>query len=142
MGRFCLFGYEVFVEVDLIIIWVRWGNMVSCFLREDLGEVGIFQQEGDFRFCLLSGNNKFHCCCEFCNEWRVWKEPFAIALKDPVDLLIVQGMLEVLLLCVVIKVVVEMRVVDSVYVHMSMGLWKGLSEEGVMPLGISGMGRV
>ena len=30
------------VEIDLMVIGLGWGNMVSCFFREDLGEVGIF----------------------------------------------------------------------------------------------------
>ena len=56
--------------------------------------------------------------------------------------MIVQGVLEVLVLHVVVEVVIEVGVVDSVYVHMSVGARKGFSKERVMPLGISGMGRV
>ena len=66
----------------------------------------------------------------------------AIASEDPVDLVIVQRMLEVLVLRVMVQVVIETRVVDSVYVDMSVGSGKRFSEKGVVPLGIGGMGRV
>ena len=51
-------------------------------------------------------------------------------------------MLEVLILHIVVKVVIEMGVVDGVYVDMAMDMRQGFSEERVIPLGISGMGRV
>ena len=35
-----------------------------------------------------------------------------------------------------------MGVVDSIYVDVSVGAEKGFLEEGVMPLGVSSMGRV
>ena len=116
------------------------GDMISCFLGEDLGEVGIFRQERDFRLCLFCGNGKFYCRCELGNKWGVWEEAFAIATEDPVDLAVVQGMLEILVLRVVIKVIIESRVIDGVYVDMAMGSGKGFSKEGVMLLGICGVG--
>ena len=70
------------------------------------------------------------------------EEMFAITSEDPIDLAIVQGVLEVLVLCVVVKVIIKVGVVDSVYVHMSVGARKGFSEERVVPLGISGVGGV
>ena len=76
--------------------------MVSCFFGEDLGKVGIFQQERDFGFCFLSGDGKFGCCCELGNKRGVWEKSFAVAWKDSVDLAIVQGVLEVLVLCVMV----------------------------------------
>ena len=51
-------------------------------------------------------------------------------------------MLEVLVLRVVVKVVVEMGVVDSVYVDMAMSSGEGFSEERIVLLGIGSMGRV
>ena len=56
--------------------------------------------------------------------------------------MIVQRVLEVLILCVMVKVVVEMRVIDSVYVHMSVSVGGGFSEERVMSLGVCGMDGV
>ena len=41
-----------------------------------------------------------------------------------------------------VEIIVETRVVDGVYVDMSVDVGKGLSEERVVPLGISGIGRV
>ena len=70
------------------------------------------------------------------------EEAFAIVTKDSVDLAIVQGVLEVLVLCVMIKVVIEAGVVDSVYVDVAMSAGEGFSEERVMSLGIGSMGRV
>ena len=85
-----------------MVVWMRWGNMVHYFFREDLGEVGIFQQEGDFGFHLLSGDSEFCCCGKFDNKQRVQEESFVIVSEDPVDLMIVQGVLEVLVLCVMV----------------------------------------
>ena len=51
-------------------------------------------------------------------------------------------MLEVLFLHFLVKVVIETRVVDGVYIYMLMGLWEGLLEEGVMLLDVSSVGRV
>ena len=67
---------------------------------------------------------------------------FAIASEDPIDEVIVQGVLEVLVLCVVVKVIIEAGIIDGVYVDMAMGLGKGFSKEGVISLGVSSMGRV
>ena len=50
-------------------------------------------------------------------------------------------MLEVLILHIMVKVVIEVRVIDNVYIYMSMGPGKEFSE-GVMPLDICGMGRI
>ena len=116
--------------------------MVGCFLGEDLGKAGIFRQERDFRLCLFCGDGEFHCHCELGNKWGVWEEAFAIATEDPVDLAVVQGMLEILVLHVMIKVIIELRVIDSVYVDMAMDSGKGFSKEGVVPLDISGVGGV
>ena len=63
-------------------------------------------------------------------------------MKDSVDLSIVQRVLEVLILSVMVKIFVEVGVIDSVYVYMAVGVRKGLSKERVVPLGISGVGRV
>ena len=65
-----------------------------------------------------------------------------IALEDSVDKAVVQGVLEILVLYVMVKVVIETGIVDSVYVDMSMSLREGLSEEKVMPLSVHGMSRV
>ena len=51
-------------------------------------------------------------------------------------------MLEVLFLHVMVKVVMEAGVVDSVYVDMAVGSRKWFPEEGVIPLGVGGMSRV
>ena len=67
---------------------------------------------------------------------------FTIASEDPVDLSIVQGVLEVLILRVMIEVVIEMGIVDSVYVDMAVSAGKGFSEEGIMPLRINSVGGV
>ena len=67
---------------------------------------------------------------------------FAITSEDPIDLVIVQGVLEVLVLRVVVKVVIKTGVIDSVYIDVVMGVRQGFPEERVMPLGISGVGRV
>ena len=37
-------------------------------------------------------------------------------MEDSVDLVIVQGVLEVLVLCVMVKVIIELGIIDSVYV--------------------------
>ena len=56
--------------------------------------------------------------------------------------MIVQGVLEVLILHVMVKVVIEAGIIDSVYIDMLVGLGKWLPEKGVVLLGISGMGGV
>ena len=56
--------------------------------------------------------------------------------------MIVQGVLEVLVLRIVVKVVVETRVVDGVHIDMVMGSGKWFPEEGIVSLGICGMGGV
>ena len=116
--------------------------MISCFFGEDLSEVGIFQQKEDFGFHLLSGDGKFSCCHELGNKRGVWKESFTIATEDSVDLVIVQGVLEVLVLHVVVEVVIEVGIIDSVYVDMSVSVEKGFSKEGIVPLGVCAMGGV
>ena len=67
---------------------------------------------------------------------------FAITTKDPVDLMIVQGVLEVLILRVVVEVVIKAGIIDSVYVDMVMSAWEGLPEKGIISLGISSMGGI
>ena len=61
---------------------------------------------------------------------------------EPLYLAIVQGMLEVLVLHVVVEVVIEIRVVDSVDVDMSVHVRKGFSKEGIMSLGVGSVGGV
>ena len=63
-------------------------------------------------------------------------------MEDSIDLAIVQRVLEVLILCVVVQVVIEMGIIDSVYVDVAVSAREGFLEEGVVPLGISGMGGV
>ena len=65
------------------------GDKVSSFFREDLGKVGVFRQERDFRFCIFCGDSEFHCHSELGNEQGVQEEALAIASEDPVDLAIV-----------------------------------------------------
>ena len=107
-----------------------------------MSEVGVFRREGDFGFRLFSGDSEFCHHCEFGNEQRVWKESFAVTSKDSIDLVIVQGVLEVLVLHVMVKVIIEVGVVDSVYVDMAVGLGKWFPEEGIVPLSVSGVGGV
>ena len=78
-------GCEGFVEIDFMIIESGREDVVSCFFVEDLGKVSILHQECDFGFRFFGGNGKFSCHCEFENDWRVWEEPFVVALKDPLD---------------------------------------------------------
>ena len=112
------------------------------FRSEDLGEVSVFQRERDFGFCLLCGDGKLSCCCKFGNERGVREEAFIIALEDPVDLAIVQRVLEVLILRIVVEIVIEAGIIDSVYVDMVMSAWEGLPEKGIISLGISSMGGI
>ena len=63
-------------------------------------------------------------------------------MKNPVDLAVVQGVLEVLVLSVIVEIVIESGVVDGIYVDMSVGVGKGSLEEQVMSPDISSMGRV
>ena len=116
--------------------------MVGGFLGEDLSKVRVLQQEGDFGFHLFCGNGEFSCHCEFGNEQGVQEESFAVISKDSLDLVIVEGVLEILVLHVMVEVVIELRVIDGVYVYMSVGTGKRFSEKGIMPLGICGMGGV
>ena len=67
---------------------------------------------------------------------------FTVALEDPIDKAIVQIVLEVLVLHVMIQVVVKMRVIDNVYVDVSVSSGKGFVEEGVMLLDICSMDRI
>ena len=46
---------------------------------------------------------------------------FAVSTENPVDLAIVQGVLEVLVLGVMVKVIIELGIVDGVYIDMVMG---------------------
>ena len=62
-------------------------------------------------------------------------------MKDPIDGVVVQRMLEVLVLHIMVKVVIQSRVIDSVYVDMSMGLG-GFTEEGIVPFSVDGVDRV
>ena len=101
-----------------------------------MDKVSILQWERSFRFRLFCGNGKFCHCSTFGNEWRVQKEVFAIAVEDSVDLVIIQGMLEVLVHCVMVKVVIELRVIDSVHVDMMVGSEKRFPKEGVMLLDV------
>ena len=39
---FAYLRHKSIVEVDFMIIWLRRGNVVGCFFREDLGKVSIF----------------------------------------------------------------------------------------------------
>ena len=54
--------------------------------------------------------------------------------------MIVQRVLEVLVLCIMVEVIIELGIIDSIYVDMSVGLGKGFSKEGIVPLDISCMG--
>ena len=67
---------------------------------------------------------------------------FTITSNDLVNEVVVQRMLEVLVLHVMVQVVVKLRVIDSVYIDVSVGSGKGLLEERVMSLGISSIGRI
>ena len=51
-------------------------------------------------------------------------------------------MLEVLFFCIVVQVVIEPGIIDSIYVDVSVGMGKGFLEEGVVLLGVSGVSRV
>ena len=56
--------------------------------------------------------------------------------------MIVQGVLEVLILHVMVEVVIEAGIVDSVYVNVVVGSEKCFPEEGIMSLHVSGMGCI
>ena len=112
-----------------MIIWLGRENVVGRFFREDLSKVGIFQWEGDFGFRFFCSNGEFYCYSEFGNERGVWEEMFAIISEDSVDLVIIQGVLEVLVLHVVIQVVIELRIIDGVYVDVSVGMRKGFQKK-------------
>ena len=51
---------------------------------------------------LFSGDSQLSCHGEFGNKQGVQEESFTIVLEDPVDLAIVQRVLEVLFLCVMV----------------------------------------
>ena len=51
-------------------------------------------------------------------------------------------MLEVLVLCIVVEVVVELWAIDGIYIYMLVGPGERFVEEGIMSLGISSMSRV
>ena len=51
-------------------------------------------------------------------------------------------MLEVLILHVMVEVVVEVEIIDSIYVDMAVGSGERFPKERVVPLGVGGMGRV
>ena len=133
--------YEGVVKVDLMIMRMGRGNMVSYFFGEDLSIVSILGWERDLGFHLFSGNGKLCCHSEFGNGISIWEELFAITSNDLVDE-VVQRMLEVLVLHVMVQVVVKLGVIDSVYIDVSVGSGKGFLEERVMSLSISGMGGV
>ena len=118
------------------------GDVVCCFFGEDLSKVGVFRREGDLGFHPFGGDSEFRCHGEFGNEWGVWEESFAIASEDSVYLAIIQGVLEVLILCVVVEVVIEVGIIDGIYVDMAMGARKGFSKERVVSLGICGVGGI
>ena len=42
---FAYLRHEGLIKVDLVVIRLGRGDMVSCFFQEDLGEVGIFRWE-------------------------------------------------------------------------------------------------
>ena len=107
-----------------------------------MGEVSIFPWERNFGFHLFSGDGKFCYCCEFGDEQRVWEEAFTITLEDPVALSVIQGVLEVLFFHVMVEVVIETGVIDSVYIDMTMGSRKGFLEEGVVSFGVGSMDRI
>ena len=56
--------------------------------------------------------------------------------------MIIQKVLEVLVLCVMVEAVIQPRIVDSVYIGMSVSVGKGFSEEGIMPLGVGDVGGI
>ena len=63
-------------------------------------------------------------------------------MKNPVDLVIVQRVLEVLILCVMVEVVIEVGIVNSVYVDTAIGPGKWFPEKGIMPLSVRSMGGI
>ena len=50
---------EGLVEVDLMVVGMRRGDIVSGFFREDLGKVSIFWWECNFGFRLFSSDGEF-----------------------------------------------------------------------------------
>ena len=63
-------------------------------------------------------------------------------MKDPIDLAIIQGVLEVLTLHVMVKVVIEVGIIDSIYVDMAVGSGKWFGKERIVPFGVGCVGRV
>ena len=90
-------------------------------------------------FC---SDGEFHSHSEFSNKQGVQEEMFAITLEDSVDLAIVQRVLKVLILRVMAQVVIETSIIDGIYIYVSVGVEKGFPKEGIMLLGVSGVGRV
>ena len=85
-----------------MVIWLGRGDVISSLFKEDLSKVSIFWQEGDFEFHLFDGDGESSYCGEFSHDKRVWKEVFAVTLEDSVDKVIIQGVLEVLVLCIMV----------------------------------------
>ena len=63
-------------------------------------------------------------------------------MKDSVNLVIVQGVLEVLVLCIMVKVVIESRVIDGIYINVVIGLEKGFPEEEIVSLDVCSVSRI
>ena len=63
-------------------------------------------------------------------------------MENPVNEAIVQGMLEVLVLHIVVKIIIQAGVIDSVYIDVSVGSRKRFPEEGIILLSINVMGGV
>ena len=116
--------------------------MVGCFFREDLSIVNIFWLERDLGFCFFCGDSEFGHCSELSDGGGVQEEAFAIASKDSVNESIVQGVLEVLILHIMVKVVIEVRVIDGVYVNILVSPGEGFVKERVISLSVSSMGGV
>ena len=56
-AEFSYLGNEGFIKVDGMVIGLRWGNMVSGLLQENLSKFCIFCREGFPGFCCFS----LHC---------------------------------------------------------------------------------
>ena len=63
-------------------------------------------------------------------------------MENSIDLAIVQGVLEVLLLHIMVKVVVETGIIDSVYINVAVGSGKWFGKERIVPFGVGCVGRV
>ena len=51
-------------------------------------------------------------------------------------------MLKVLILHIIVEIVIEVRVIENVYVDMVVGSGERFAEERIMLLGVCGMGRI